>query len=1317
MELAQEAASKILMAKHAEKDDPSYQALKGILTNGKDYLLDLVMPEEERQKLVDAEKQLAQAKKDGNKAEIDRLQKYVDEHDNIVTETTDKYAKNFETFEKKIAECDVKRPEGIDLKPDEEFNKSILPAQEEVAKLNARLGERLVKVGAGNYLMDDQVQSLNAAREEKLAEIKQMKAEYIQKLDEDVKAGRIYAGYKEAREKQLKDPNYKYDSLPDYFPQSDDMTEEQKAERQRDIVKFALKQNSEALGFVETKPEATAEQAPKQAEKQAEKQADFIGTWFEPGQEITKDVLLGKINEIDARVAKPLNSDNWLKNREEYEKNLREKDRLDVVFRGCWNLLPKENKEKVFAKLKDVAVQAYHDMLCAEGKSKESKKLGEEILKNKDDLDIKEIRERAEKFLTKQERNSPAVSSYEYTSVDNIIGKGPEVWKEIINNVPEKSLREFALKADNKTFAMETMTLEEAEEPRYESQIDMLKKTVDEMTYLGQKEMTSERKEELKKMLDNVKGMTAEINAEYGSELADIRLKREESDYGMNRTRTLIAYDNLKKQGFSTTNDGGSLILNGIQNEKVVYEKGMYAPKVRSLTPEAQQQFQKLKNFNFIIHPETQQKVKEIFAKFEEYGYDQANFEPEEQFKVYSMHKYARALEKFQECVASTDPADRAKTILAAGEMQVEYDKLKDLIQESGELFGVKEGGYYPGNLDCERNHALPPEFRNDLGGVSALNGLYILYRTVKERNISVDDVFKDPRAFMETITKESIDKMDINKTIKGKSGAEAMFDVCRGSMTYDKTATYGINRSLETLAKMEKDPAVREYNMANEQAFSLSYGFAHKMTEQRDTAIDVMQTHLDRFLMVDKPCEDASLAGAPSMDYNTIELIPSQEFDEVEYLMNNREDPKTFTDRVMNEGCKFIEMHVNDLTAGKAGVLNELPIERGFYAMQRAAIKFLAVRQDIDKNSEAYHTLTQLAERGSDFIKEQIVKLKDEGKIHLREDPEDESKDALKLIQDSNIKNLKTSQSLKDFQKDFMRSFGDDVRAADKTANRELKALKSEVERTQTAVNRNGSEIAQQQLKDAQARYNEAIANRKEQLLQDFRDGKITEDYLNRRNEQLDNGKFNDVPKMFEADQKLSKNEYLEQYVKNFNANNTKGEDYNISLDELSKEEKNELYQRYVENANRAKERFIVEKYLISEKKLPNLDQKTLKERIAAEDKRLEMMAKAYPEDAKEAVAKDKKIEEKAEEKAEEKVEEKKKTEEKVEEKTEEKGEKTEEKGEKTEEKVEENIIEEEELGEKISIELDDEPVDLNEDILNFSGTEKTLNKNELNV
>jgi len=1297
IELIQSAASKILMSRINEKDDPAYQALKEAATDGKKYVDNLLKAE--RDKTRAAEEQLKEAEKQGNQPEIERLKAFIESNkafDNLDfsdAKPQTKYADFIKKYEDLLS---AKTHEGVNVKPDEEFNKSISDINKEIAGINSRISDRTVEIGAAKVADDNEIQVLNAARIIQLAQIDSKKKEYIEQLEQDVKDGRISEHFKQERIKQLNDKNYKYDVLPDFFPDPANMTKEEQAARQKDAEKFLLGQNGELFGFVDTKPEVKSE---KQVEKQVEKEADFTGVWFEPGSEVTRADLIGKVTALENRLKTEINGENWLESHKEQEVRTHEIDRLEVFFNEGLNTISDEDKQKLFdlmgeeakEKATSSAIYRYYTLLTANGKSEESKAVGKQIFENRQNLTLKEAQELAEKYLTSKDKADPRIKPFNHISFEQIRNT-TDGWKTFINGIPEDKLKSVALKADAKQTAMERMTFEEAKIPRYTNEISSVKSLVDNLNAFNGQVMTSERKAEINALLDEMLDITSNLNDEYSKEIGSIRMSREEGDsFSMNRTRSKIAHDVLQNEGIDTRIDGGVLVLKGLGSKEAVYEKGIPSiARVKTLTDEARQQAHDLNGRGFIFREETKQAVKSFFERFDEYGYDKAPFVPEQDFKVYSLHRYTAALEEFKKHIKSDDVVEQIKVVDDAAKVKVEYDRVKTLAKEAGDLFGVNEGGFYPGNLDCERNAALPPEFRRDIGGISALNGLYFLYRTLKERNVGVDEFLADPRPYVEKMVREGIDRLDLNKTIRGKTGADAMFEALRTSSGLDPTGNYGFNRTVETVAKMEKDPALRAHNIASEFAFSLSTGLAYTMTEQRDTTQEVTQRHLDRFLMVKEPMEDASLTGAPTVNFVDLDDIPPKEFNDVEYLMNSHEDVKSFTDRVIEEGCKFIAMNANDAAKRKGSELDGIPIERGFDAMQQAAIKFITVRQDVNKKDPSYRTLKELAERGPEFIIEQINKMKDEGKIELITD-EDKYYDAYSKIIEASPDNLRVSQSLDDFKKSAeVKNLGDAVRDADKTANRQLMNLQADVERAQKLVDRNGGEAEKQQLKEAQERLNEAVAKRKEELMEDFRKGKIPEYYLNKRNEQLDNGKFNEnLPKMFEADQLKSKNEYLNGYAKQKGISD---EDFN----DLSKEEKNELYQRYVENAKLEKEQFIMQKYLEKEKRLPALDKKTVAERIAAEDKRLAMMEKAYGDKTKN-VQKEKEVEQIVIDETEPEVKAEKNAQEKAEEKV--------------EVKEEEKALGDDGV-ERVSIDLDDEPVELNDDILNLGGSEKKLNK-----
>ncbi len=1274
LEIAQKAASKILMAKHMEKDDPAYEQLKGLLTNGQQYVNDLLAVE--KNKVAQEEKLLENAKiglADVNKmiedkrAAAEKAGQRIDENDpemqmlaeikeqrtreiaehqayldangaykkispNMQEKSNErKYVSTLETLERAINDYgSQKRPAGVDLKPDDDFNRSIVNAQKELASIDSRIDARLneiVNSGAvGTINKDDQIQILGKMKEDKIAEIAERKAEYIEKLDRDVQAGRIPASYRDVRVKQVNDPNYKFNDLPALFPKPDVMNKnqyidflkndkrqdltgyddadkdalyevyvaEQNAKRNKEIEEFAIKKNAEALGFASNKPEApAAEPVPEAQAEREEVQNDYSGKWFEPGTEVDHQMLIDKVNAIEDRFAQPINDENWLKNREEYEARGYERVRLGVLFEESWKTLPTAGKENVFEALNDETksainkevIDSYVAKLGAKGKSAEVKALGDTIRAGKDTLTLAEVEQMTAGVLTDEEKADPALKPYNHVKFEHISEKNPQAWTPLLHSVPENELQSVALKADAKRALMEK-PLDEVKVKKYGAEVDSLKGVLDNMQFYNGQPLNEQTRAEIKGKLDRAQDMLSGLTREYESALGDVRIGREERVYGMNRSREVVADRKLGEEGIEIKSDSfGTRRLAAV--EKVNIEGQGTVDVVK---PEGAEQLAHLKEKKFEIRPETKQTIKDIFAKFDEYGYDQSIFEPEEGTKVYALHRYNAAAKEFKKNISSNDPVEKLKAIESADKMKVEYDRVKELAKQAGDLFGVEEGGFYPGNLDVEREDLFPPEFRKDLGGISALNGLYVMYRTLKEKNLGVDEFLDDPRKYVHTEAEKVIEKLDINHSIKGKSGVEAMMEICKPSYVIDPISGLALGRTIETVAKMEKDPALRENNIATEYAHTMSDDYALNATAQREDVTRTAAGHLDRYLMVKEPQEDASLSGAVTIDYKTMTLIPAREFDEVEYLVNANEDPKEYADRVLGQGLDFLVKMHEEKDRKDSKVSSDVEREHAVRAMQLAAIKFLGSRPDINKKSEAYKTLSGLAEKGPAFVKEKLNEKVAAGVYDV-----DVSEIGL-----DDMKNVAPKKSLEEFKKsEKMKTFGDDVRLADKNANRNLKDLQAALTRAQTARDRANNDVARQQadqqVREAQARLNEAVNQRKTQLMEDFRAGRITEEYLNKRNEQLDNGKFNDkVPKMFEADELLSKNDYLSKKYPN---------DYR----NFSKEEKNELYQRYVDNAKREKDHFIGKKYLEDQKIITKSQPKTKAEREAAENVRLQ--------------------------------------------------------------------------------------------------------------
>ena len=1334
LEITQKAAGQILTAKYTDRDDPAYEELHKLMTNGNDYVNKLIAAEKAKSPAIaDTFKNVTFDSRGNNKAETE-------------------YQQNRSKIENMRE--NAKDDAFVDRKPDRDFNALMKASQAEVATIDSRIDARLQEIvnssAAGNINRDAQLQVLAKLKEDKLAEIEQKKADYLKQLDRDVESGRIPASYKEARAQQVREN--KFDELPVPFEgpklmskaeylstlqgnehyNLDDYDDADKealyeAYKARELAPVQKEAEDFALNKIHKEAIAADEAAVNQAngksgpavaepnvaaEKDAKEQGiDYTGKWFKQGQNVTKADLINKLNANETRFTKPIEGDNWLENRKEYEERANEKDRMTIVFKEGWAKISPDGKKAVYdslnadskKQLEKETKSAYIRLLNADGKSVESKALATTI-NNNDNLTLAEVAQMADQFLTAEEKADPSLQPQNHVTSKDIVGKNPNCWTPFVNALSEEDLKDITLKADNHLAQMEK-SLDEVKQERYGKEIGETKKIVEDLKFYNGNEMTEERKEQINNTLDRANDMTSSLEKEYKKKLGDIRIDREERDYGMNVTRKNVGMEQLKGEGFDVGDGGrGSLRFNGVERVKVNYAGGQ-SENFEVVKPEAYEEYDKMKERKFQLRPETKQSIKQIFAKFDEYGYDQAYFQAEEGTKVYGLHKYAKARDEFTAKVESNDPIDKLKSVEAAEKMTQEYDKAKELIDMSRKLFGIDEGGYYPGNLDVERNEDLPPEFRQDLGGVSAFNGLYVLYRTLKESNADVDKFLEDPRSFIHNQVKDEIKKLDPNNSIKGKSGADAIFDLGKHSKSISPLGDYAFSRSIETISKLETDPEMMKNNIATEHAHSMTDAFALNATAQRNGLISAGEHNLDRFLIVKEPQQDASLLGIPLYDYDTMSLIPVKPFDDVEYLMNSKEDPKEFADRIANEGVKLLAMRLED-EAGAGVLYDSIENEHVTLMMKNAAIKYIATHPDLDKKSEAYRTLNSIVNDAPTFVKNKLTEAVNAGKYDVD----------LSEVDFDNINKHTPKKSFDEFRKsDAMKNFGEDVRTTDKEQNRTLKNLQSELQRAERNFARANNDVAKeqarQQVEEARKRLNDAVTERKNQLMQDFRAGRITEEYLDKRNAQLDERKFNDkVPKMFEADELMSKNDYLrKKYPDDFAG--------------FSKEEKNELYQRYVDNAKRSKDAFIANKYL-EEIKVKIPDAKTKAEKEAAENERLNALeqieqrkrqgaeVKQQAQVKNNEVGKDQPKVENLKNDLEERINENGRIDIDIDEEDAPEQKANEKVENKVNEKENEKVVDD---GERVFIDLDDENVELNNDILNFGGEQPELNKDSL--
>ena len=1284
LEVAQKAASKILIAKHAEKDDPAYRRLKGFLTDPQLYVNTLIVPEKAelrerehrlqtaRDGLTEANRlinnrltTLAQEQPNANQAEDAELQMLinirnqrileVNEHQDYLKENgpydlvgsyyNDEnrvYANKVESLEERIRDySENPRPYGFNLQPDDDFNAEMTPLRQDLATIETRYRNRIrdVLIASGQdpnqpgfdaqideiannelvgpLAVDDEIIVIKNMKANKLAEIEQKKADYIHQLGLDVEAGRVPLEFKDARTQQLLDPHYDYTTLPAVFPKAPAMTkqdylnsiavnvdlapytDEDREElyqvylrqldepRQKRIEEVAIQKNAQQLGFVTTRVEEPQAQPQPQVQVQAEQQAqpqpqveqphDFSGKWFEPGTQITKAAYIQKLKDTEAHAdlmdEHPVGN-NWQERRQSIEEAKKERARMEFFFRESWEKLSPEGKQNVYNALGaegkhgiDYDIKTdYASILNRAEKSNESKAMAANIRANRQTLTLEQVKQMAEPFMTEAERNDPRLVHINRLSYNqHIAEKGQHnVWEAVVNSLPEEEFKNIAYRTDAYKPILDRSD-EEVTVKVFVDEMNAAKGVIGAMNYYHGQPLTEERKNQINANIDQAGALFANLDPSYVSELENARIGREQGDFGMSVFRKEQAVEEFADNGIQvgdTFGQGNLKFTGAIKVPPYYIDQFNEKRNLDQINPDMLDQYNAMRNMKVQLRDETKQSVKAIFEKFDEFGYDQHEFAPEEGTKVYGFHGIAYAYNDLTDKLSSNDPVEKMKVGDASERLIGEYNKSKELMQMISDA-GLDKG-YYSSNLDIVRTQGLPIEFRKNIAGASALNGLYLIYHSLKQQNISYDDFLADPRAVLDRQTKAAIDKLDPNKAVRGKSAGEALFELSLPTESKpERLLNSLLTRASENITKIETDPNMAKHNAAVDQSFVMTNNYELATMSHRDFVFSGGEPYFDRLLMMKEPLEDVSVLEVPTYNYDTMQVMPSREFDDMEYLMATNEDANSYIRRIVKEGGKAIAL-------AQADPNSRLRPEMAGTAIQKAALKYIVAHPEMDRNSIQFRTLNNIVAHPKETLRGLFTQMNQNGGVTYNgQNYQINVEDAVEDLQQNLVE-----RSYTDFVNSrAVKNFGSQTRAADEQANRNFKNLQTAVVRAQNTFDRANNDVAraqaQQQLTEARNALNAAIAQRKTQLMQDFKAGRISEEYLDRRNAQLDAKRFNDrVPSMFEADRLMSKNEYI----------NSKFAD---SRDELSNDEKTILYNRYIERCKSKKNAFLGNLYL----------------------------------------------------------------------------------------------------------------------------------------
>lgn len=1182
--IAQTAAKKVLIAKSAERGTPDYRALQELLTDANKYIKDVVANSKE---ISDETKKKIQVTAKGK---------------------TD-FAKDVEQFNAKVENFYKTAKDELDLKPDKDFNDLMQKQAGELKKLEDRIAARKQSLGEdADFAKDDELQVLEQAKTAKELEIRNQKADYLEQLKDDVTSGRIPESYRIARSNQVI-MRGKFDTLPTPFAKSGLMTKDEYIatlannafvgnkidlndydEADRDALyeayverenpqllqeaeEFASRRFAKQYGLTDGK-EFQAQQEPvaqvKKQEVQAEPEQEvevpkeFSGNLFQKGEDVNKDNIVGKIIALENAEKNEPQGKNWLEKRQNIEKAQYNSGRLEVFFKEAFKVMTPESKDALLnavgkKAMEEKAKDEYWRILRK--KTGAAKELSDRIHANMSKMTLEQIKREASPYLTAEEKANPrleALGNIHYN--ESIKNRGQHLWEIVVGGLKPEELDKVAKIADSTAVAVEK-GLEANIVGRYEKEIDSVKELTDNMKALHGKELTEEDKAKIRDSLEEARAHMATLDSKYSGAIDDQRKAREQDDYGMNYTRSREALEEMQKEGLHVSFEEDNLLkLNAWEKKDAGYTTEFFGDKTMAnfaqLREDGEKDFDYLQNAEIEYKPETKAAILEVFKKMDEYGYDKVPFEGEEPYKIYGLRLYDNARIDFQTQFLSNDPVEKLKAVDSAERMNREYAHVKDLLGVIHKSFPV-EGDVvsYPGNLDVTRNDAMPPDFRNDVAGISTLNGLYLAYRIMKQANVTPEAFVDAPKKIINRAMQKTIDDLNLNKALKGKSGADAIVEAGKEKhaiINMAQSLAYG--RTVEAMSKLEKDPDLSRKNAMAEYGYSMTTGAITEGLDERREVYPAVQDRLDRFLIVKEPQKDGALLGVPLFDFDGTKRVgEATYFDEAEYLAQNNESVEEFVGRMNAEIVKAYS-HLRE-NFGKTKLNSQAIIN----AFSSAAGKYAISLDKSQQRGPFYQQLKQLATDSAKYAQKVLTDARERGEFH-------HNVDAINFDVEPN--NPYIVRGYEDYMKSAVKNqqkAAKSVLSDDDRLNRELKRLDAEMKKIAIKDPQTLTPAERQTLDRLKARKDNMIAERKEALLDAYAQGKVPKEYVDRRSEQLDNGPYDKNVPLFEADKPMNRREYAAKRGEK-GVLNTSDEDYAKYLKDIANNKKAHFLKSYME-------------------------------------------------------------------------------------------------------------------------------------------------------
>ena len=410
---------------------------------------------------------------------------------------------------------------------------------------------------------------------------------------------------------------------------------------------------------------------------------------------------------------------------------------------------------------------------------------------------------------------------------------------------------------------------------------------------------------------------------------------------------------------------------------------------------------EKLKSAELTYSDHTKNSLKEIFNKLEEYGYVSDGIVAEQGTKAYALSKYNDAIIDFKNQLNAVNngekDADPKKLDEKAQEVIKHDEQTKDLLETIHKNFPASEYDLYPGNVDVTRNITLPPNLREDVAGVSQLNGIYTVYSFYKsfvsktEGNPTIDEFLEKPLHYYQKYYHDYILPYKVaNKSIagpdgKGLAGIDAINHLSANKLAGPNTLANA--RIGEALARLDKENWSK--NLAATEIFETVYSKPIDQAEYDRGKIYYTNDYfnLDKFLLVDEPQTDLKLFNHSFYNPETYSFENYGNFDEITYIAEKGQTPEQLADQL----DKALLTLLNTSFGAKPDDKIQL--------CQKAALKFLLVTNpNPDVKLEGVERLESLIKDGSGYVNKLIEQAKEKDPSFFI------PVDVLKRITDKNV-------------------------------------------------------------------------------------------------------------------------------------------------------------------------------------------------------------------------------------------------------------------------------------------------------------------------